>query len=316
MAGSGEESSSGIVVYPQLPVPPPPRGEPRRGEPRQPRRRKPGNTAGLVMVVVAVVMGFAGAWFVRPMIAPDRRIAAAAQRAHDADAAASTQKDRADALEKSLDAATKAQHDAEAKLTVAEGAQSELAGKTAAEAGQHKAAEAVQGKLRAVVDKAVGAVTIDGAEVHLQIADRILWKPNDDALTDRGKALLNKVAGVLKELPDKLVWVQGHTDDQPVALPKAAPPPPPPPPAKKGGKPAAAAAPAPAAAPVIRFPTNWELSAGRALSVVRYFQDVGKLDPTRLAALAFSQYAPLSRSDRAVNRRLEIVIVARRPPAK
>src|SRR5512140_3210787 len=206
MPGSGEESSSGIVVYPQLPVPPPQRGEPRRGEPRQPRRRKPVNVASLIMVVVAAVMGFAGAWFVRPIFAPDRRIAEAAQRAHDAGEAASTQKERADGLEKALDAATEAQHDAEAKLTVAEAAQSELAGKTAAETTQHKAAEAVQAKLRAVVDKAVGAVTIDGAEVHLQIADRILWKQNDDALTDRGKTLLNKVAAVLKELPDKLVW--------------------------------------------------------------------------------------------------------------
>jgi chemotaxis protein MotB len=66
---------------------------------------------------------------------------------------------------------------------------------------------------------------------------------------------------------------------------------------------------------VIRFPTNWELSAARALSVVRYFQDVAKLDPTRLAALAFGQYVPVSKTDRSANRRLEIVVAARRPPA-
>jgi chemotaxis protein MotB len=68
-------------------------------------------------------------------------------------------------------------------------------------------------------------------------------------------------------------------------------------------------------APAIRFATSWELSAARALAVVHYLQDVAKLEPTRLAALAFGPYAPASKTDRAVNRRLEIVIVARRPPA-
>lgn len=305
MTANGDESESGIMVYPQLPVPPP-----RRGEPRPPPRRGPIDRRRIAVVAAAVVAGGAGAWFLRPAIAPDARIAAAAQRAHDAGEAASTQKDRADALEKSLDTTAKAKRDAEAKLAVAEAAQAELAGKTAVETSQHQAAEAAQAKLKPAIDKSWGSITIDGAEVHLRIADRVLWKPNDDALTDRGKAALTKIAAALKDLPDRLVWVQGHTDDQPVALPKA--PAPPAPPAKKGGKPAAAAA---APAPVIRFPTNWELSAARALSVVRYFQDVAKLDPTRLAALAFGQYVPVSKTDRSANRRLEIVVAARRPPA-
>jgi flagellar motor protein MotB len=110
---------------------------------------------------------------------------------------------------------------------------------------------------------------------------------------------------VLKDLPDKQVWVQGHTDDTPVALPR--PPPAPPPPAR-GARPAP-----PPPAPVVRFPTNWELSALRALAVVHYLQDVAKLEPSRLTALAFGQYAPLSKKDRSVNRRIEIVIAAKRP---
>jgi flagellar motor protein MotB len=36
------------------------------------------------------------------------------------------------------------------------------------------------------------------------------------------------------------------------------------------------------------------------------------MDPTRLAALAFGPYAPVSKKDKAVNRRLEIVVAARR----
>lgn len=306
---ASNESQSGIMVYPQLPVPKARGGEPRgsrRGEPREPRQRKPVRWGLYAVAVLALGAGGAGAWFVRPVIAPDARIAASAKRAQDAEAAAGAQKDRADALEKSLDATAKAKREAEAKLGGAEAAQAELAGKATAEAKERKAAEAVQAKLKTAVGSA-GTVALDGAEVRLRIADRLLWKPNDDALTDRGKAVLLKVAAALKDLPDRLVWVQGHTDEQPVALPRAAPAPPPP--AKKGAKPVAGVPPA----PVVRFPTNWELSGARALGVVRYFQDVAKLDPARLAALAFGQYAPVSKKDRAANRRLEIVVAARRP---
>ena len=58
----------------------------------------------------------------------------------------------------------------------------------------------------------------------------------------------------------------------------------------------------------MKFITNWELSAARALQVVHYLQDKAKIDPTRLAALAFGQYRPVSRSNKAANRRIEIVL--------
>jgi chemotaxis protein MotB len=319
MAASGDDSESGIMVYPQLPVPVQRRAEPsepRRGEPR---RKRPTDWRLISVAVFALAAGGTGAWLLRPMIAPDARIAASAARAHDAEAAAGAQKDRADGLEKSLETTAKARRDAEARLGGAEAAQAELAGKTAAEASQRQAAEAAQAKLKAAVDRSVGAVTIEGAEVHVRIADRIVWKPNDDALTDRGKLALARIAAVLKDLPDRVIWVQGHTDDQPVPLPRApaaapaSPAVPAGPAGKKGARPAAVVVPP---APVVRFPTSWELSGARALSVVRYFQDVAKLEPARLTALAFGQYAPVSKTDRAANRRLEIVLAARHPPAK
>jgi chemotaxis protein MotB len=100
-------------------------------------------------------------------------------------------------------------------------------------------------------------------------------------------------------MSDKQIWVQGHTDDQPIVQPPA----PKTPPLKKGQKPPAA----PAAPPGPKFATNWELSAARALTVVHYFQDTSKIDPSRLAALAFGQYRPVS-SNKAYNRRIEIVL--------
>ena len=288
MSASGD-NESGILVYPQLPVPRPRRDEPRMSTHRDRRRRR----IPIVAIAVSAIAGGAGAWFLQPAIAPDPRIATADKRASDAEAAAVAQKTRADTLDKSLDAAANSRRDTEVKLAAAEGAEAELASKIANEAGQRKAAEAVEAKLKPVAAIA-GALVLDGSEVHLRITDRVLFKPNDDALTDRGKIVLGKLAAALKDLPDKQVWVQGHTDDTPVPLPRAPPPPP------RGAK-----APPPPPAPVIRFPTNWELSSARALAVVHYLQDVAKLDPSRLAALAFGQYAPFSKKDRAANRRIE-----------
>ncbi len=311
MSATHDHNDSGISVYPPLPVP-----KRRNSDESRPKRRNtddPRPSAGrravdrrlIVAVAASVIAGGAGAWFLQPVIAPDARIAVANKRASEAADTARAQRERADALEASLDLAAKGKRDAEAKLAGAEAAQAQVAGKTADDATQRKAAEAVQARLTAAVDRATGAVTIEGGEVHLQISDRVLFKPNDDALSDRGKAVLGKVAAALADLPDRLVRVQGHTDEQVVPLPR----PPPPPPTKRGQKPVVAAP------PVVRFPSSWELTAARALSVVHYFQDVAKLDPARLAALAFGQYAPLSKSDRAANRRIKIV-VAGKPPAK
>lgn len=295
MAASGD-NESGVLVYPQLPVPRPRRDEPRMSTHRERRRRR----LPILAIALSAIAGGAGAWFLQPAIAPDPRIAAAAQRASEAEAAAAAQKARADTLDRSLEAAAKGRQDTEIKLAAAEGAEAELASKIANEAGQRKAAEAVQAKLKPVATTA-GALVVDGNDIHLRITDRVLFKPSDDALTDRGKIVLGRLAAALKELPDKQVWVQGHTDDAPVALPRPLPPPP------KGAK-----GPPPAAPPV-RFPTNWELSGARALAVVRYLQDVGKVDPSQLIAAAFGQYAPISKKDHAANRRIEIVVSARRP---
>jgi chemotaxis protein MotB len=314
---SGNDNESGIVVYPPLPLPNAHKAEP----PPSPRAERPApdpssgssrparggaNRKLAVIVGLAIVAGGAAAWLLQPLVAPDPRIAAATRRATEAEAAARAQKTRAETLEGSLDASVKAKQEIEAKLAVAQTAQAELAGNASDEATRRKTTEAVQAKLK---QTGAGAVAITGDEVHLHIASAALFKPNDDALTDRGKAVLTKVAAALQALPEWQAWVQGHTDDQPIPVAKPAPAAPVAP-AKKGVKPVAKPVVAPV--PVVRFPTHWELSAARALAVVHYFQDVAKLDPARLAALAFGPYAPASKKDKAANRRIEIVM-ARRP---
>jgi chemotaxis protein MotB len=181
-------------------------------------------------------------------------------------------------------------------------------------------ATALQAKLAEAVGQNGEVTTADGA-VKLELVDQILFPTGEADLTPSGKDVLGKVGAALKEIGDKQIWVQGHTDDQPIFVKKPKPAPPEPvatkaKPAKaKAGKPAAPAGKDAKAKPetndaVLPFITNWELSAARALTVVHYLQDDAKIDPTRLAAVAFGQYRPVSKT-KAKNRRIEIVLYPR-----
>jgi chemotaxis protein MotB len=199
-------------------------------------------------------------------------------------------------------------------------------------------ASALQAKLAAAVGQNGEVTTADGA-VKLELVDQILFPLGEADLSPRGKDVLAKVGAALKEIGDKQIWVQGHTDDQPIvprkprpgteakteaktdAKPDAKTDPRAKPAKGKPAKPAAKIS-DPRARPdskakladsndaVLPFVTNWELSAARSLTVVHYLQDEAKLDPTRLAAVAFGQYRPVSKS-RAKNRRIEIVLYPR-----
>jgi len=289
MPDGRDSSKSGVLVYPRMPVPK------RSSEPKLPDKGGAGVDKRVVALFAgAVIAGGAVGWFLRPAIAPDSRIGAAEQHAAEAEKTAASEKERAAGLGKLLETATKARNDAEEELKNAQAAQHELSSKTADADKQKKDVETIASKL-----KPLGSVAVEGDEVHLMLSDRVLFHANDDALTTQGKAALGKVASAIKEIPGRVVWVQGHTDDTPVPVPTA----PKPPPAKKGQKPTP-----PAPAPVQKFATNWELSAARALAVVHFFQDVSKIDPSRLGALAFSQYQPISKKDKSLNRRIELVL--------
>lgn len=188
-------------------------------------------------------------------------------------------------------------------------------------------ASALQAKLAEAVGQNGEVTTADGA-VKLELVDQILFPTGEAELTPSGKDVLSKVGAALKEIGEKQIWVQGHTDDQPIVPRKPKPPEPPSAAAAKQAKQAKAkpakpdpkaAKPDPRAKPdakpdtndaVLAFVTNWELSAARALTVVHYLQDDAKIDPTRLAAVAFGQYRPISKT-KAKNRRIEIVLYPR-----
>ena len=286
MAGKGDPS--GMIVYPKLPVP---QGQGQRPSEHRISSGGGGNAAkvaGGAVLVAALggAIGYLAAPSNKDALATAKKDLAAAQTA------AKTEKDRADGAEKQLAVTKKDKEGLEQKL-------SETTTKMAD--ADKKASEAAAAKLQSAIDKSQGSVSTEGEEIHLKLVDRVLFAVGDDQLTANGKLVLDKVAKALTDLPDKQVWVQGHTDDQPIIIPPAAKKDP------KAKKPAPGAAKTPEV-PMVRFASNWELSAARALQVVHYLQDHGKIAPARLAALAFGEYRPVSKSNKALNRRIEIVL--------
>ncbi len=142
-----------------------------------------------------------------------------------------------------------------------------------------RASDKLQKKLEDLLEEGQGQVTIgkDG-RLTLQLVDKVLFRSGEAELTKRGKRVMARVGQALKEMKDKQVWVQGHTDNVPVREDNE------------------------------KFSSNWELSAARALTVVHYLQDESGVNPRRLAAAAFGSHRPVSRKKKSKNRRIEIVL--------
>ena len=122
-------------------------------------------------------------------------------------------------------------------------------------------------------------------QLKVIFVDKILFSSGSAQINERGMDLLQIMAGSLKGNPEQSIVVEGHTDNIPLSdsLKK-------------------------------RFPSNWELSTARASAVVRFFQEQGGIDPTRLSARGFSFYRPVASNDteegRHQNRRIEIILSA------
>ena len=117
----------------------------------------------------------------------------------------------------------------------------------------------------------------------------ILFESASDELGDGGKVQMRRLAKTLAEIsaeiPDEIDWVlrvDGHTDIRPIST--------------------------------AEFPSNWELSTARAISVVQYLIEEG-IPARRLAATGFGQYQPIDdgRDEIALrrNRRIELKLTQR-----
>lgn len=116
--------------------------------------------------------------------------------------------------------------------------------------------------------------------LQVEVKTDILFPTGVAEISDSALPTLRRLADILKPFPNP-VRVEGHTDDVPIRT--------------------------------SRFPSNWELSAGRATSVVRLFEDAG-IEPIRLAAIGLGEHRPVADNEtpegRNRNRRVVIVILA------
>lgn len=123
-------------------------------------------------------------------------------------------------------------------------------------------------------------ITQTGRGITVEINASVLFDEGDAALVGNARETLRTVAGLLKDDPHA-IEVEGHTDTTPIR--NAA------------------------------FPSNWELSAVRASTVVRLFADNGVLEQ-RLAAVGRGPNQPIASNGdpvgRARNRRVAVTILS------
>ncbi|RJP25827.1 MAG: chemotaxis protein MotB [Deltaproteobacteria bacterium] len=132
-----------------------------------------------------------------------------------------------------------------------------------------------------------GQVTISELKGKLTVnmVDSILFDSGKAEVKEGGLAVLDKVISILRDVKDKSIRIEGHTDNVQIvgALAK-------------------------------KYPTNWELSAARAINVTRFLQQQG-IDPAQLSAVGYGEYKPVGDNaapeGRAKNRRIEINLVPR-----
>jgi chemotaxis protein MotB len=117
-------------------------------------------------------------------------------------------------------------------------------------------------------------------KIQFAISAQSVFSAGSALLRRDAEPMLNRVAQVLKGV-DAYYMIEAHTDDLKLDSPD--------------------------------FETNWELSAARAATVVRYFVEAHYFDPSRLTAMGAGQFRPVADNStpegRAENRRIDIYII-------
>ena len=138
-------------------------------------------------------------------------------------------------------------------------------------------------KMEAEIER--GEITISELQGKLTVnmVEKILFPSGSATIKDAGLKVLEKVGDIVKDVENKDIQVEGHTDNVPISSRLKD-----------------------------RFPSNWELSTARAATVVRFLRDLG-IPGERLAAVGYGPFQPVASNDdsegRAQNRRIQIVLV-------
>ena len=137
----------------------------------------------------------------------------------------------------------------------------------------------VQDAMQALIDAKLVTVRRENMWLEIEINTDILFPSGAGEFAPTAEPVLDKLAEVLRPFPNP-IRVEGHTDDRPIRTPS--------------------------------FPSNWELSAARAASVVHQFTRQG-IDPLRLEIVGFGEFHPRQPNDtsegRNANRRVVVLVL-------
>lgn len=126
--------------------------------------------------------------------------------------------------------------------------------------------------------KNISSRILDG-KIIVSIKGKALFQSGSAALNEFSTSIFDEIIQILYDYPEYNINIKGHTDNKPISTPI--------------------------------FPSNWELSAVRATTVLKYLISKG-ISPQRLTATGYGDIMPLvpntSEENRAQNRRVEFVL--------
>jgi len=139
----------------------------------------------------------------------------------------------------------------------------------------------VEEYLHAEVDTGLLEIQDDGQQVIvIRIKEKGSFPSGSADLKAGFDPVVAKIASLVNEIPGSIV-VAGHSDNRPIST--------------------------------ARFRSNWELSAGRAATVLHRILDESGADPTRFRLAGHAETRPLSNEDtdeaRTANRRVEVILL-------
>ena len=114
----------------------------------------------------------------------------------------------------------------------------------------------------------------------MRLSDRALFDVGVADISPQAVPLLQKVGDIIARTNFE-VRIEGHSDNLPIKT--------------------------------AQFPSNWELSTARAVNVLRFFLETGRISSQRMSAVGFGEFQPMVPNDsiehRAQNRRVEIIFL-------
>ena len=141
--------------------------------------------------------------------------------------------------------------------------------------------EKIDAKLEAANMTSFATTDIDERGLVIRLSNAILFDPGSARIKPEYEQAMRDI-GVIIGAIDNYVRVEGHTDNVPQSSEA--------------------------------FPSNWELSGGRAAGVVRLFIEASQASPDKFQGVGYGEYRPIAdnatEEGRAKNRRIDVIVLS------